>query len=221
MTTPFADRVSAGRELAQAVRKLRLRPPLSVLALPRGGVPVALEVARALHAPLDVLVVRKLASPMQPEFAIGALAAGGITVYDSPQTSPGWEMPALAPLVHHEEVELKRRERLYRAGSPPLNLEGRTAILVDDGLATGCTMIAAVRAARRAGAVLVIAAAPVASDVAAARVQQEADRSVFLNIPFELLSVGEWYEEFSQLTDAEVLELLKQARTEIQVADER
>src|SRR5579864_1691989 len=147
---PFADRTAAGRELGAAVARLPLQAPVVVLGLPRGGVPVAVEVAQALRAPLDVIVVRKVGMPGQPELALGALATGGVTVQELPGyggfESGGQEFAALA---ERERRELVRREQLYRAGRPPLQLAGKTAVLVDDGLATGATMLAAVRAARK------------------------------------------------------------------------
>ncbi len=208
----FADRPSAGRQLAQAVRKIHPQPPVSVLGLPRGGVPVAFEVARALDAPLDVLVVRKIGSPSQPEFALGAIASPDVVVRD-PEL-PGWQSDARAfeRVAQRERLELERRESLYRPGAMALDLHGRTAIVVDDGLATGWTMLAAVRAARRAGAAAVIAAAPVASTEAATRIGREADHAVFLSIPRGLGSVGDWYEDFAQVEDAEVLRLLRETR---------
>ena len=207
----FADRSSAGRQLGRALQRAAPASPVNVLGLPRGGVPVAFEVARALHAPLDVLVVRKIGSPSQPEFALGAIASPEVVVRD--EAVGGWDANPrnFERLVQRERAELERRERLYRHGSPALDLRGRTALIVDDGLATGWTMLAAVRAARQAGAATVICAAPVASEEAAARIASEADRTVFLSIPTMLSSVGEWYEEFAQVEDAEVLELLRKA----------
>lgn len=207
---PFADRRAAGRKLAGAVAGLGLRPPLVVLGLPRGGVPVAFEVARELHAPLDVMLVRKVGMPGQPELALGAVAAGGITL-QQPLHFPGYGPDAqeFAVLAARERGELERREQLYRAGRPPLELTGKTAVLVDDGLATGATMLAAVRAARKAGAAAVVAAAPVASDEAAALIGAECDAIVILGIPPSLRAVGEWYLDFGQVEDREVCELLQ------------
>jgi len=207
---PFADRRAAGRKLAAAVAGLGLRPPLVVLGLPRGGVPVAFEVARELHAPLDVMLVRKVGMPGQPELALGAIATGGISL-QQPLHFPGYGPDAqeFAALAERERGELERREQLYRAGRPPLALEGRTAVLVDDGLATGATMLAAVRAARKAGAAAVVAAAPVGSDEAAALIGAECDAIVILGIPRSLRAVGEWYLDFGQVEDREVCELLQ------------
>ena len=209
----FVDRTAAGRALAGAVKNLKLRLPIVVLGLARGGVPVAYEVALALRAPLDVLVVRKVGMPGQPEFAIGAVAAGGIIVRE-----PGTvgHLPALdtrfEQLAQRELRELDRRERTYRAGLPPLGLRGQTVVLVDDGLATGATMIAAVRAARAAGAAFVVVAAPVASDQAAALVGAEADELAILRVPPMLFAIGAWYRNFEQLDDADVCRLLALAR---------
>jgi putative phosphoribosyl transferase len=186
-----------------------MQPPLLVLALPRGGVPVAYEVARALGGELDVLVVRKLGMPGQPEFALGALAAGNVLVYD-PSNPNG--CPSLSETVHRlaarERGELARREQLYRAGRAPLDLKHKTVILVDDGLATGSTMLAAVRAARAGGAAAIIVAAPVASREAVSVIKREADEIVVLRQPDPFFSVGQWYEQFDQIEDTEVCRLL-------------
>ncbi len=160
----FVDRTQAGRALGRIVRELKLQPPVLVLALPRGGVPIAYEVANALHAPLDVLVVRKIGMPGQPELAIGAIASGGILVREPGGGGQDWLDAHFGRLAQRELAEVERRERAYRGGLPPLDLRGRTVVLVDDGLATGATMVAAIRAARQAGAHHVVVAAPVASD---------------------------------------------------------
>jgi len=209
----FADRAAAGMALARELQRRLLRPPLIVLALPRGGVAVAYEVARMLHAPLDVLIVRKIGMPGQPELAIGAIASGGILVRE-----PGMEQefPELAAsferLVEEQRLELERRQRVYCPGAGALELSGKSAILVDDGLATGSTMLAAVRAARKAGAATIIVAAPVASPEAAALVRREADATVILQTPPALLAIGQWYRNFEQLEDAEVCRLLELSR---------
>ncbi len=213
---PFANRTVAGAELARTLKKLRPASPTVVLALPRGGVPVAYEAARALGAPLDVLVVRKIGLPGQPEFAIGAVATANTTVRAlSPTefvTTRDFE-----ELERRARVELNRRERRYRAGLPALNLKEKTAILIDDGLATGCTMLAAVRAARKLHAETIIVAVPIASDTAEALIRAEADRIVALRVSATLSSVGAWYEEFDQVSDEEVCGLLEQSRTEMAV----
>jgi predicted phosphoribosyltransferase len=211
-TFRFQDRHRAGALLGEAVGRAALPPPVLVLGLPRGGVAVAYEVARAIDAPLDVLVVRKVGMPGQPELAIGAIASGDVTVHE-PGAAPYLPslQPSFASLAAAERRELLRRERVYRMGLPPLNLAGRTVVLVDDGLATGATMLAAVRAARKLRAARVIAAAPVASAEAAARIAAEADDTVFLESPELLFAVGEWYEQFPQLEDIEVNGLLARA----------
>jgi len=205
----FPDRAAAGAALARELEGRKLEKPLLVLALPRGGVPVADAVARALNVPLDVMLVRKVGMPGQPELAIGAVASGGIVVHE-----PGIEADFLHlaetfdRLAAQERHELERRERVYRGGLAPLELKGKTVILVDDGLATGSTMLAAVRAARAGGAGAIVVAAPVASAQAMELVRAEADDVVILQTPAMLFAIGEWYEDFAQLEDAEVCRLL-------------
>jgi putative phosphoribosyl transferase len=208
----FDDRTSAGIELGRAVAKRAPPLPTIVLALPRGGVPVACEVAKALHAPLDVLVVRKVGMPSQPELAIGAVASGGIVVHDPPAAVMGITDDLFERLAQHERKEVERRERVYRAGLPPLDVSGKCVVLVDDGIATGATMLAALRAARKAGATSVFVAAPVASAEAAAALGAEADATVILTMPRFLFAIGQSYRDFSQLEDATVLALLERAR---------
>src|SRR5262252_6648277 len=198
----FPDRAAAGAALAREMQPRPLQKPVLVLALPRGGVPVAYEVARALDAPLDVMLVRKVGMPGQPELAIGALASGDIVVHERTIEQ---EIPGIAEafdrLAAEERPELLRRERVYRAGLAPLQLQGKTVVLVDDGLATGSTMLAAVRAARAGGAAAIVVAAPVASPQAAQLLAAEADELVILQIPAMLFAIGEWYERFEQLED--------------------
>ncbi len=205
----FKDRAAAGIALAHALKRRPLKPPLLVLGLPRGGVAVADKVASELQAPLDVILVRKIGMPGQPELAIGAIASGNIVVHE-PRIEK--EIPDLAPtfntLVEAERRELERREQVFRAGLAPLTLKDKTVILVDDGIATGSTMLAAVRAARKAGATMIIAAAPVASAEAAELIRGEADEVVIVQVPALLFAIGEWYEQFEQLEDAEVSRLL-------------
>jgi putative phosphoribosyl transferase len=212
-TRVFTDRAEAGVALAREVQKRHLQTPLVVLALPRGGVPVAHEVARVLNVPLDVMLVRKVGMPGQPELAIGAVASGDIVVRDRTleREFPGIA-EAFAGIASEERRELLRREQVYRAGLAPLVLEGKTVILVDDGLATGSTMLAAVRAARAGRAAAIMVAAPVASPQAAQLLRAEADEVVILQIPAMLFAIGEWYERFEQLEDAEVCRLLEQHR---------
>ena len=209
----FADRAAAGAALAGEMQQRPLRAPVLVLALPRGGVPVAYEVARVLDAPLDVMLVRKVGMPGQPELAIGAVASGDIVVRDPTIEQ---EVPGIAEafdrIAAGERRELLRREQVYRAGLEPLALEGKTVVLVDDGLATGSTMLAAVRAARAGRAATIVVAAPVASPQAVELLAPEADAIVILQIPALLFAIGEWYERFEQLEDDEVCRLLEQHR---------
>ena len=209
----FTNRAVAGAALAREMQRRNLPPPVLVLGLPRGGVPVAYEVARALDAPLDVMLVRKVGMPGQPELAIGAVASGDIVVHEPTIEQ---EVQGLAEAFDRvaavERRELLRRERVYRAGLESLVLEAKTVVLVDDGLATGSTMLAAVRAARAGGAAAVIVAAPVASPQAAQLLRSEADELVILQIPAILFAIGEWYESFEQLEDDEVCRLLEQHR---------
>jgi predicted phosphoribosyltransferase len=206
----YADRLTAGRQLAQALQRLHLKPPLVVLGLARGGVPVAVPVARALHAPLDVMLVRKLAAPWQPEFALGAIAPGGVVVRDTSDPSlitPEEFEAVLAQQTH----ELERRGQAYRAARPEVQLRGSTVVLVDDGLATGYTMLAAVRSARGAGAARIVVACPVGSLDARALIAAEADDVMIPLLPREFSAVGEWYRDFEQVDDAEVRRLLLEA----------
>jgi len=205
----FPHRAAAGAALAREMQQRSLRPPVLVLGLPRGGVPVAYEVARALDAPLDVMLVRKVGMPGQPELAIGAVASGDIVVHERAIEQ---EIPGIADafdrIAAEERRELLRRERVYRAGLAPLVLKGKTVVLVDDGLATGSTMLAAVRAARAGGAAAIVVAAPVASPQAVQLLAAEADGIVILQIPAMLFAIGEWYDRFEQLEDDEVCRLL-------------
>ena len=209
----FADRAAAGAALAREMRQRQLPAPVLVLALPRGGVPVASEVAAALDAPLDVMLVRKVGMPGQPELAIGAVASGDIVVRDRTIER---EIPGIAEAFERiaaaERRELLRREQVYRAGLAPLVLTGKTVVLVDDGLATGSTMLAAVRAARAGGAAAIVVASPVASPQAAQVLAAEADQLVILQTPAMLFAIGEWYERFEQLEDDEVCRLLERHR---------
>lgn len=210
--TRFENRRSAGIRLGEAVARLQLPPPVTVLALPRGGVPVAFEVAQALDAPLDVLAVRKIGMPGQREFAIGAIAHGGVTVRDPRAATLLDDLhPSFDQLAAVEQRELARREALYRRGLPPLDLAARHVVLVDDGIATGATMLAAIAAARKLGALSVTAAAPVATPEVAARLEAVADHIAFLACPENLYAVGEWYDDFRQLEDLEVWEYLSRA----------
>jgi putative phosphoribosyl transferase len=204
----FLDRHDAGRRLAAQLAPLAREDPI-VIALPRGGVPVAFEVARALAAPLEVLAVRKLGAPGNPEFAVGAIAEDGTAVLDTDTVRRvGMTKEMLGATVEGEVRELRRRVERYRDGRVPLDVRGRTVIVVDDGLATGLTDLAAVRALRAGGAGRIVVAVPVGARESVALVGEEADEIVCLTIPRELLGVGRWYEDFSPVPDAEVLALL-------------
>jgi putative phosphoribosyl transferase len=207
---PFTDRQQAGKLLGEALEDWRAAAP-AVLALPRGGVPVGLEVARVLRAPLDVLVVRKLGAPLQPELAVGAIAAGVTFVDPRLAAATGASEVYLSRRIQEERLELARREAAYRGGRPPVAVMGRTIIVVDDGLATGATARAAVRALRRAGAARVILAAPVGSPDSVESLRTEADAVVCLHTPPWFRAVGEAYSDFSQTSDAEVRSCLEEA----------
>lgn len=206
----YPTRRAGGRELAARLAEYAGRDDTIVLALPRGGVPVAKEVAQALHAPLDVLVVRKLGLPWQPELAAGAIAPGGVIVMN-PEIQAGVEDldRLLTPVIERERAELQRRETLYRRNQPPLQVRDRIAILVDDGIATGATMQAAVLALRAMHARSVVIAVPVAPPDTVRRLGHLADRIVCLQQPVSFFAVGQWYEEFPQVSDDEVIALLK------------
>ena len=205
----FKDRRDAGRKLANALGAWRGRTDVLVLGLPRGGVPVAWEVAQSLGAPLDVLVVRKLGFPGQEEFAMGAIASGGVRVMGD--MDGGWPVSerAVEAVVAREQAELVRRERLYRDDRAPLALAGKVLLLIDDGLATGATMCAAVKAARMGRPERIVVAVPVASREAVQSVGTLADEVVCVSTPEHFRAVGLWYEDFGQTGDEEVCELLR------------
>ena len=210
----YANRSDAGRQLADALGRSRDLDNAIVLGLPRGGVPVAYEIAQALSLPLDVLVVRKLGLPSQPELAMGAIASGGAVVWNEDVLrflSSGDE--ERDRVVAREQAELERRELAYRGRRPPLALSGRVVILVDDGLATGATMEAAVRSVRQLGAARVIVAVPVAATESRDRIARIADEVLCLQAPAFFSAVGQWYEDFSQTSDAEVERLLREGGT--------
>jgi putative phosphoribosyl transferase len=208
----FRDREEAGRLLADRLREYIDEAPV-VLALPRGGVAVGYEVARALDVPLEVMMVRKLGVPWHPELGMGALAEGG-AVYLNQDVLASADLDAeeLRAVVTQEALELERRVQRYRAGQPLPSLEGRTVVLVDDGLATGGTARAAVRALRGFGARRIILAVPVAASQTAEQLRQEVDALVCVEEPDNLWAIGSWYEDFHQMSDEEVLVLLDQAR---------
>lgn len=206
--TRFRDRHDAGRRLAVLLERFRGEHPV-IVGIPRGGVPVAAEVARALGAPLDVTVVRKIGAPQNPEFAIGALAEGGVHLLsDQLVRALGLSEIELQRLLEQAERELMRRLTRYRGPREPASLRGRTAILVDDGLATGRSALAAVQALRKRGASRVILAVPVAAPESVEALRGDADEVVCVSAPAELWAVGYWYEDFGPTSDEEVAELL-------------
>ncbi len=205
----FRDRADAGRMLAADLAHLAGRDDVVVLALPRGGVPVAYEVARALRAPLDVFLARKLGVPGQPELAMGAIASGGVrvlhqAVIDALAITP----EAIEDVAAREGAELARREQVYRMGRPPLDVAGRTVVVVDDGLATGATMRAAVTALRAQLAGRIVVAVPVGPRETCEEMAAEADEVVCARIPHSFQAVGQWYDDFSPTTDDEIRALL-------------
>jgi putative phosphoribosyl transferase len=205
----FRDRIAAGRALAALLAEYAHRDDMIVLALPRGGVPVAREIALALAAPLDVLVVRKLGLPWQPELAAGAIAPGGVLVLNREIRAEIPELDrVLEPVMAQELQELARRETAYRHGRPPLQVRGRTVILVDDGIATGATMEAAALALRAMHAGSIVIAVPVGPPATLRRLARHADRVVCPEQPADFVAVGQYYDEFPQLTDREVVQLL-------------
>jgi putative phosphoribosyl transferase len=210
----FADRLAAGVALAGELKRQPPRGSLLVLALPRGGVAVAEPVAEALNAPLDVLIVRKIGMPGDPEFAIGAVASGGILIFNPLIVRDAASLREdVRAIVDRERTELLRREQLYRVRREPLDLRNRTVLLVDDGLATGATMLAAVRAARAAGADAVFVAAPVASRQAIELIRPEASAMIVLQRPNPFSAVGEYYEAFEQVSDEDVRRILQRCST--------
>ena len=209
----FADRVEAGRLLANELGKYAGRDDVVVLGLPRGGVPVAAEVARALGAPLDVLVVRKLGAPGQEELAIGAIGEGGVRVLNEGLVGRlELDKEDIERIAAREERELERRVAAYRGGHEALEVEGQTVVVVDDGVATGATMRAGLQALRAMGAEWVVAAAPVGAEDSVAALAEEADDVVVLETPEWFSAVGQWYENFGQTTDDEVRGLLAESR---------
>ncbi len=204
----FLDRRDAGRRLAAELKPLAEAHPV-IVALPRGGVPVGFEVARELHAPLEILAVRKLGAPGNPELGVGAVAEDGSGVLDARSaTALGMTAAMLERAVETEARELRRRVETYRQGRPAIDVAGRTVIVVDDGLATGLSDLAAVRALRKRGAREIIVAAPVGSSESLALLAEEADRVICLEVPPRLLGVGRWYVDFTAVSDEQVLSLL-------------
>lgn len=209
----YSNRIEAGQELARRLERYANRPDVIVLGLPRGGVPVAFEVARALNAPLDVFLVRKLGMPGQEELAMGALASGGVRILND-DLIRRFHVPesTVEAVVAKEERELQRREREYRGTSAPLPVAGKTAILVDDGLATGASLRAAAAALKRLGPARIVAAVPVGSAETCAEFEDVVDEVVCAETPEPFWAIGNWYDDFSQTTDEEVRRLLAQGR---------
>ncbi len=206
----FADRSDAGRRLAAELLPLAKERPV-VMALPRGGVPVAVEVAKALDAPLDILAVRKLGAPGNRELGVGAVAEGGSAVLDSSSAEQlGLTRSVLDATLARETQELRRRVARYRGDRPPIAVLGRTVIVVDDGLATGLSDLAAIRALRKRSARRIVVAVPVGSRESVAMLSDEADQVLCLMIPERLYGVGLWYEDFAPVSDEQVLALLDQ-----------
>ena len=210
MRVPYRDRAEAGAALVPLLETYRGDPRVVVLGLPRGGVPVAAQVADGLNAPLDVFLVRKLGVPGQEELAFGALATGHVRVlnHDVVQMA-GLRQDVIDAVTERESREIERRESLYREGRPPPNLRDRVAILVDDGLATGATMLAAARALRGLGPARIVVAAPVGSREACRVFEKEVDEVHCAAMPEPFRAVGLWYDDFNPTTDAEVIELLR------------
>jgi putative phosphoribosyl transferase len=212
MAAYFRDRTDGGRVLAGELAEYANRPDVVVLALPRGGVPVAFEVAAALRAPLDVFIVRKLGLPGHEEFAMGAIASGGVRVLDDAAIRVfGVSRAVLEAVTAAEQRELERREREYRGDRPRHHLAGRTVILVDDGLATGSTMRAAVEALRQEAVARVVVAVPIAPPETCDAFREIVDDIVCARTPEPFYAVGLWYQDFSQTTDDEVRALLDEA----------
>lgn len=209
---PLRNRVHAGQLLAQALQRYAGRNDVIVLALPRGGVPVAFEVASALKAPLDLMLVRKLGSPGQEELAMGAIATGGVRVMnvdvvDMLRISD----EAIEAVARREEKELERRQKAYRGTAPPPELRDQCVILIDDGIATGATIRSAIRAVRAQGPSRIVVAAPVAPEETVDVLKREADEVVCLATPEPFTAIGCWYHEFPQTSDEEVKDLLARA----------
>jgi putative phosphoribosyl transferase len=208
---PFLDRADAGRRLAGQLTHLQ-GTDVAVLGLPRGGIPVAFEVARVLGAPLDVIVVRKLGLPAQPELAMGAIGEDGVRIINRSVVIGEQVTEAeFMSVEHSERIELDRRARRFRGDQPRAPLTGRTAVIVDDGIATGSTALAACQVARAQGATRVVVAVPVAPRSAIPVLASEADEVVCLEAPDRFMAIGQWYDDFSQTSDEEVVTLLRRA----------
>ena len=210
---PFADRDEAGRLLAAALAMMKLPANVIVLALPRGGLPVGLQVAKKLNAPLDVVIVRKLGVPWQPELAMGAIASGSFQTLDQDLVRAlGISREEVDVVINKERAEVERREKLYRKGLPALDLRGRTVLLADDGLATGSTMLVAARYVRSLKPARMLIVVPVGSVQACERLKTEADDCICLATPEPFVAVGDWYADFPQVNDSEVQRFLEAGR---------
>ncbi|MGJ7517984.1 phosphoribosyltransferase [Pseudomonas baetica] len=210
--TILQDRAAAGRRLVEPLLPYARRADVIVLALPRGGVPVAYEVATALEVRLDLMLVRKLGVPSNPEFAMGAIASGGIQILnDEALRAHPIDKAAFDAVVTRETKELQRREQVYRGSRAPLQLKDQVVILIDDGLATGASMLAAIHAVRVHGPSRIVVAVPVAPIETAEALRREVDELICPLIPDWLMSIGYWYMDFSQTSDKEVMELLQRA----------
>jgi len=208
----FRNREDAGRRLASRLQKYANRDDVIVLGVPRGGVPVAFEVAAALNLPLDIFVLRKLGVPGQEELAFGAIGSGGVRVLNrSVVDHLGLSDLDIASVTHKEREELERRDRLYRGNRPPLDVLGTTVILVDDGIATGSSLMAAIHALRQMRPAAIVVATPVAPPETCHRLLQEVDELVCVEIPEPFYGVGQFYDDFLQMSDEEVTELLDRA----------
>lgn len=210
--TVLQDRAAAGRRLIEPLRTFAQRPDVIILALPRGGVPVAYEVATALNLRLDLMLVRKLGVPSQPELAMGAIASGGIQILnqDALRFHP-IDKATFDAVVARETRELMRREQVYRGTRAPLQLKDQTVILIDDGLATGASMKAAIHAVRQQAPARIVVAVPVAAIETAEALRGEVDELICPLLPERLMSIGHWYMDFSQTPDEEVIQLLQRA----------
>jgi putative phosphoribosyl transferase len=222
MERAFPNRVEAGRQLAEKLEKYAGRDDVIVLGLPRGGVPVANEVAKRLRVPLDVFVVRKLGVPGFEELAAGAIASGGVRVLneDVMRAIPHADR-AIEAVTTKETAELERREQIYRGGRPAPDVRDRIAILVDDGLATGATMRAAVKALRQRGAAKIVVGVPVGPPDTCHEIEEQADETICLSTPEFFQAVGQYYEDFSQTSDEDVRELLARSAQERHTSDEQ
>lgn len=208
----FPNRTEAGRELARHLRKYADRDDVLVLGAPRGGVPVAFEIATALRLPLDIFVLRKLGVPGREELGFGAIASGGVRILDSDTIQAlGLTASEIKQVIQAEEWELERREHEYRGGRPPLHVAGLTVILADDGIATGSSMRAAIRALRQMNPARIVLAVPVAPHLTCDRLSSEVDELICLDMPEPFFGVGQFYRDFSQVSDEEVTKLLNRA----------